>query len=78
MYVTGVIAFVFFPFSSAASTSNCIAGEARVHAQLAAQLSGRHSRRMDIHRVPPVFSETVTVTRRNLEAEDPALTLSES
>jgi glycopeptide antibiotics resistance protein len=33
MYVTGVIAFVFFPFPDA-GTSNCIAGEARVHAQL--------------------------------------------
>jgi len=33
MYATGVIAFVFFPFPDA-GTSNCIAGEARAHAQL--------------------------------------------
>ena len=33
MYATGVIAFVFFPFPDV-GTSNCIAGEARVHAQL--------------------------------------------
>jgi glycopeptide antibiotics resistance protein len=33
MYATGVIAFVFFPFPDA-GVSNCIAGEARLHAQL--------------------------------------------
>jgi glycopeptide antibiotics resistance protein len=33
MYVTGVVAFVFFPFPDA-GTSNCIAGKARVYAQL--------------------------------------------